>query len=115
MPLSPSPVTDSDTYTGDLSSTPVSDSEDEPMPRAPHADNGWWQNDASWLAPIAEGPGGDDAQAVAEQREGEWDADWWHRQYLEENPLPYEPEEEEDPWTNSANWYWYYTLKDGIG
>ena len=90
-PLSPSPVSDSP--------TPVSDSEDEPMPQAPLADDGWWQSDASWLAPIAASKG-DDAQA----------APWWHKQYNEENPIGIatvepEPEAEEDPWTN---WSWSF-------
>ena len=106
-PLSPSPVTESDTYTGDDSPTPVSDSEDEPVPRAPQADS-------RRLAPIAEGPGGDDAQAAAEQRVAEWEPNWWHRQYEEEHPLPYEPayepEEEYDPYHDPATWYWSYEL-----
>ena len=83
--------------------TPTSD--DEPMPQAPPADDGWKHDDGGWLAPIAEDPQ-DVAQAAAEEREGTRDTPSWHRQYLEERALAVEAQDDwvdEDPW---RNWHW---------
>ena len=83
-----------------LSPSPTSD--DEPMPQAPLADDGWRQSDGGWLGPIAEGPG-DVAQAAAEEREGTRDAPLWHSQHLEENPIEVKAQDDgvdEDPLIN---------------